>query len=99
MTKPNPPEKVFFLTENAVSIMFTEIDFISPYSCIFKSFNKLNDFLKNQRYQHIFHGPNMIPHIFFSKVICNRFFIFILLANHLHLLSIQMPSISLSIEF
>lgn len=47
-----------------------------------------------------FHGPNMIPHIFFSKVICNRFFIFILLANHLHLLSIQMPSIRcLSIEF
>lgn len=79
--------------------MFTEIDFILPYSCIFKSFNKLNDFLKNQRYQHIFHGPNMIPHIFFSKVICNRFFIFIFLANHLHLLSIQMPSISLSIEF
>ena len=41
----------------------------------------------------------MIPHIFFSKVICNRFFIFIFLANHLYLLSIQMPSISLSIEF
>ena len=52
-------------------------------------------FLKNQRYQHIFHGPNMIPHIFFSKVIRNRFFIGIYLANHLYLLSIQMPSICL----